>query len=81
MSYRGAAEEGINAKEVFSFLQKILREHSDAVRLPGNHKFAEGKWKYQDNCKGTTEEFSGLEEIYLDGKLAHWMRYFGGRIN
>ncbi len=80
MSYRGAAEEGTDAKEVFGYLQKILKEYSDRVRLPGNHKFIDGDWKYQNNCKGTSEEFSGLEKIYLNAKLAHWMKYFGGEI-
>lgn len=80
MSYRGAAEEGTDVKAVFGFLQKILKEHSDKVRLPGNQKFADGDWEYRDNCKGTVAEFNGLEEIYSNGKLAHWMKYFGGEI-
>jgi len=80
MSYRGAAEKGADTKKVFGFLQKILREHSEKVRLPGNHKYQEGNWKYKDNCVGDLEEFSGEEKIYQNGKLVHWMKYFGGEI-
>lgn len=80
MSYRGAAEEGVDTGKVFSFLQKILKEHSDVVRLPGEKEYTDGDWKYIDHCEGIVEEFHGLEEIYQNGKLAHWMKYFGGEI-
>jgi len=80
MSYRGAAEEGADTGKVFGFLQKILKEHSDVVRLPDNKEFTDGDWRYQDNCDGKVEEFNGLEEIYQNGKLVHWMKYFGGEI-
>lgn len=79
-SYGGAAEEGAETDKVFGYLQKVLREHVDVVRLPGNHEFADGDWKYLDKCQGTFEEFSGLEEIQLNGKRAHWTKYFGGVI-
>lgn len=80
MSYRGAAEVGADTKEVFRFLQKILREHSDEVRLPGKKKYQNGKWQYEDNCGGSIDEFFGEEKIYKDKKLVHWMKYFGGEI-
>ena len=88
MSYRGAAEKGVDTKEVFGFLQEILREHSDEVRLgsgksrqvrlPGDKEYEDGEWRYQDKCEGGLEEFSGEEKIYKSAKLVHWMKYFGG---
>lgn len=80
MGYRGAAVEGSDTKEVFGYLQKILKEHSDAVRLPGKKKYNDGEWKYEGKCSGTFDEFSGEEKIYQSGKLVHWMKYFGGKI-
>ena len=80
MSYRGAAVEGADTKEVFGYLQKILREHSDEVRLPGNKKYIDNEWRYEDKCDGNFDEFSGEEKIYQNGKLVHWMKYFGGEI-
>lgn len=80
MSYRGAAEEGADTGKVFSYLQKVLKEHSDVVRLPGDKEFKDGVWRYEDHCDGTIGEFHGFEEIYQNDKLAHWMKYFGGEI-
>ncbi len=80
MSYRGAAVEGTDTKEVFSFLQKILREHSDEVRLPGNKEYNDGDWRYEDRCTGDFSDFEGEEKIYQSDKLVHWMKYFGGKI-
>lgn len=81
MGYRGAAVEGTDTKEVFGYLQKILREHSDEVRLPGNKKYDDGDWRYEDECEGDFNEFSGEEKIYKNNKLVHWMKYFGGKIS
>lgn len=80
MSYRGAAEVVADTKKVFEFLQKILKEHSDEVRLPGDKEYTDADWKYEDHCDGEIEEFNGFEEIYLNNKLVHWMKYFGGEI-
>jgi len=80
ISYRGAAIEGVDTKEVFGYLQKILREHSDEVRLPGNKEYTDGEWCYEDKCSGEFDEFEGSEKIYKNNKLVHWMKYFGGKI-
>lgn len=80
MSYRGSAVWGTDAGKVFSFLQEILKEHSDVVRLPGNKIFKKDDWRYEDHCDGKLDEFNGFEEIYLNDKLVHWMKYFGGEI-
>jgi hypothetical protein len=81
MSYRGSAVEGSDRNEVFGFLQKILREHSDEVRLPGNKKYDDGDWRYEDKCEGNFNEFSGEEKIYKNRELVYWMKYFGGEIS
>lgn len=80
MSYRGAAEKGVDTKKVFGFLQSILRKNSDKVRLPGDKEIFNNNWKYNDRCEGNIDEFKGIEKIYLDEKLVHWMNYFGGII-
>ena len=91
MNYRGSAIEGTDTGKVFGFLQNILKEHSDQVRLPGDREYIDFKWKYEDHCDGKIEEFNGFEEIYnypsnfrgkahLNKKLVHWMKYFGGEI-
>lgn len=80
MSYRGTAVESADTKEVFGYLQKILREHSDEVRLPGKKEYSDGNWRYEDRCSGNFDEFEGFEKIYKNGKIVHWMKYFGGKI-
>lgn len=80
MSYRGSAARGTDAGKVFSFLQDILKEHSDVVRLPGDKIFKKDGWRYEDHCDGKLDELNGFEEIYLNNKLVHWMKYFGGEI-
>lgn len=79
-SYRGAAVGGFDPKEVFGYLQKIIRNHADRVRLPGKKEFSRGVWHYVDICNGDYGEFFGEENIYKNDRLAHWMKYFGGKI-
>lgn len=80
MSYRGSAVEETDTEEVFGFLQNILKEHSDQVRLPGDREYIDVDWRYEDHCDGDIKDFNGFEEIYLNKKLVHWMKYFGGEI-
>lgn len=80
MSYRGAAIEGFAANEIFSVLQKFIKEYADKTRFGENFQRVNGEYKYIVTANGDTEEFSGREEIYKNNQLAHWMEYFGGKI-
>jgi hypothetical protein len=80
MSYRGAAVEGVDAGAVFAVLQKFIKEYSDKVRFGNNFQKDDGEFKYICTATGEIGEFNGREEIYQNGKLVHWMNYFGGSI-
>jgi hypothetical protein len=80
MSYRGAVEEGVDAGEVFIALQKFVKEHADKVRFGEDFETNNCGFGYKCIASGNIDEFKGREEIYQNNKLAHWMDYFGGKI-
>lgn len=80
MSYRGAAEVGVDTGKIFGVLQKFIKEYSDVVRFGENFQKEDGEFNYKCNASGDVFEFNGREEIYQNDKLVHWMNYFGGEI-
>lgn len=80
MSYRGAATEDMEPGKVFDVLQKFIKEYADKVRFGENFETEENGFRYKCIANGEINEFKGREEIYQNGKLAHWMDYFGGII-
>jgi hypothetical protein len=80
MVYYGWLDAVSNVNEAYLFLRKALRaEREDGFRGP--RKFAEGKFKYINNWQGTLENYSGKEEIYLDGDLIYTATYMGGLVD
>lgn len=81
MSYRGAATDDAIPGEVFDILQKFIKNYANSVRLGNSFEKVEGKFRYECKANGHLDEFTGEEKIYQNGILAHWMKYFGGKIN
>ena len=79
--YRGAAQGGVDSKEVFHVLQKFIKDYADKVRFHDNFNIEDFGWSYKCIASGDLNEFEGKEEIYKSGKLVHWMKYFGGKID
>ncbi|AKM82492.1 TPA: hypothetical protein DD449_01930 [Candidatus Berkelbacteria bacterium] len=80
MSYRGAAIEDFDPGEVFTVLQKLIKENADKVRFGDFFEKSEGGYNYVSKGEGNSDEFKGREEMYQNKKLAHWMEYFAGTI-
>ncbi len=80
MVYYGWLDAVSNVNEVYLFLRKALRaERGDGFRGP--KEFTEGKFKYVNNWQGTLANYSGKEEIYLDGGLIYTAMYMGGFVD
>jgi len=46
----------------------------------GGEEFSDGEWNYSYNQEGDKSEFSGYEEIHLNGELVFFHRVIGGII-
>lgn len=80
MSYRGAAEKGVDTGKIFAILQYFIKEYADNVRFGKSFKKEKDEFGYYCKAEGTNLEFNGREEIYQNNELVHWMNYFGGEI-
>lgn len=81
MVYYGWLDEKVSdVNEAYVFLRKALRaERGDGFRGP--KEFSDGKFKYVNNWQGTLENYSGKEEIYLDGNSVYTAMYMGGLVD
>ncbi len=80
MAYYGWLNEMSNPNGAYLFLRKALRaEKGEGFRGP--KEFNEGKFKYVNNWQGNLENYSGKEEIYLEGNLVYTAMYMGGLVD
>jgi len=63
-----------------NFLKESLFKLAEKCRLGGDCKYTKRELKYQDKGQGDLEEFSGNEEIFLEGKNIYKLNYQGGLI-
>ena len=75
-------DDGIEEKELYDFLRKaLMREYDDdIIPVRGPAKFSDGEWSYRFSAKGGLENFSGQEEILLNGKIIYRCLIHGGFI-
>lgn len=62
------------------FLKESLFKLSEKCRFGQVCEYKKREFKYQDRGQGSLEEFSGKEEIFLDGKNIYKLDYQGGLI-
>lgn len=82
MVFYGRLDDNVSdIEEVYLFLRKALRTSKEEESFRGPEEFIEGKFKYANNWQGALENYSGKEEIYLDGGLIYTAMYMGGLVD
>lgn len=82
MVYYGKVNEEIeNHGEVYSFLQKSLKNTDPDFPLRGPKLFFGGGMQYINHWKGNIDEFEGKEQIVKDGKEIYSASYRGGLVD
>jgi len=66
------------AKQVFTFLKKVLGLVKEDFPFRGPKEFEEGDWKYINEIKGNIERFKGHEKIFFKAKEVFNQDYIGG---
>lgn len=82
MNYYGfILESGIPAKDVYSILRSALMQDDEGIApVRGPRIFKQGNSQYQNRIDGDLNNFSGVEEIFLDGEVVYRCLYHGGLI-
>ena len=80
MVYGGGILSPADAKEVYAFLRRALRNVSWDFPTRGPRIFREGYFAYENNLKGSLERFTGEENIFIDGEEVYRLNYQGGVI-
>lgn len=74
-------DENISEKDVYDFLrQALMQEYDDIIPVRGPKNYSNGNKMYKFTIDGSLENFSGVEEIFFDGKLIYRCYVHGGLI-
>ncbi len=68
------------AKQVFTFLKKVLGLVKEDFPFRGPKKFEEGDWSYVNEIEGDIKRFKGHEKIFFKGKEVFNQDYIGGLV-
>lgn len=81
MVYYGWLDASVSdVDEAYGFLRKAMRAEAEGG-FRGPKEFVDGNFKYVNNWQGTSENYSGKEEIYFDGNLIYTATYMGGLVD
>ena len=81
MNYYGQIlSKNTDAKKLYTFLRKAMRQVMADRPFRGPNEFQEGGWIYQDESNGNVNFFSGLETIYHQDKKVFELKYHGGLV-
>lgn len=81
MNYYGKIiSEIIPAKQIYQFLQEVLKKITEDKPFRGPDNFKKNDLEYINEIKGTVEKFKGRETIFYKGKLIYRLSYHGGAI-
>jgi hypothetical protein len=80
MNYIGTAQESPLGKLETAFLKESLFKLVKLCRFGGVCEYEKREFKYHDQGKGSLEEFSGEEQIFLEGKNIYKLTYQGALI-
>jgi hypothetical protein len=79
MSYAGGVAEGEeDAREVYAFLRKAMRQVTPERPYRGPESYREGVFQYSDRHTGGLDHFSGVETIERNGRQVYKLHYSGG---
>lgn len=74
-------DENTEEKELYDFLRKaLMQEYNDVIPVRGPKKFSDGKSEYRFAVTGDLANFTGQEEILIDGKVVYHLLIHGGFI-
>ncbi len=66
------------AKQVFTFLKKVLGLVTEDIPFRGPKELEEGNWRYMNKIEGEIKRFKGHEKIFFKGKEVFNQDYIGG---
>ena len=72
---------GVDAEQVYAFLQRALREAPAAFPVRGAEEFAEGALTYRHSHHGGVRRFAGEETIHDGERHVYTARYLGGLVD
>lgn len=74
-------DDGLDEKRVYNFLQTALMEDADpGLPVRGPQEFISGDWSYHFSSNGSLANFTGQEEIRLNGAPVYRLLLHGGFI-
>lgn len=81
MNYYGKiVSDKVDAKNIYQFLQKVMRLVKAGRPFRGPTTFQEGEWNYRNKSNGIVAKFDGIEEIYFQDEKMYELKYHGGNI-
>ena len=81
MNYYGEITSNpVSDKEIYTFLQKCLRQIKKERPFRGPTSFKEGDFEYIDESQGEIDKFTGVEKILYKGEVVFFLNYHGGII-
>lgn len=81
MNYYGKVISNIiSLKQIYQFLQEVLRKIPENKPFRGHNRFKRGNFEYFNKAKGTVEKLEGEEKIFYKGKLMYKLIYHGGMV-
>jgi hypothetical protein len=81
MVYYGFVKKGVNAGEIYPFLQKALSLMPEDNPYRGPSLFEENELIYKNEWVGELERFSGEEIIYRKDEEVYRAKYIGGVVD
>ncbi len=81
MVYYGRVHEGIDTKDIYSFLMESLSNNTLDMPYRGPSLFERENFKYENILSGEVDNFSGTERIFKDGTSVYEASYIGGFVD
>jgi hypothetical protein len=81
MLYYGFVHSGVENKEVYTFLTESLSHASREMPYRGPILYKKEGWKYENECIGNVERFSGTEKIFKNNVCIYEASYRGGLVD
>lgn len=69
------------AEGLIEFLRKALSQIPEGLPVRGPKELINGDFKYENEAKGTIEQFIGVEKIYFKGEEVFKTNYVGGLVD
>lgn len=78
--YGRVVRDIVPAKQIYTFLQKAMRQIKEERPFRGPDTFKEDDFVYDDKSQGTVEGFMGVERILYRGQEVYRLDYHGGSV-